>query len=109
MTSPGTAHASPSGWQWGCLPTVSGQLAFAVVQGAGRPDLTAKFHLVELPIYLIALTVLVRHYGIEGAAIAWTLRVALDTDPVVRLLYGTRSSLKGLLGLPRTRSVILEC
>ena len=68
--------------QWlalGVLANGLGTVAFAVVQGAGRPDLTAKFHLVELPIYLIALTVLVRHYGIEGAAIAWTLRVALDT------------------------------
>jgi O-antigen/teichoic acid export membrane protein len=51
---------------------------FAVVQGAGRPDLTAKLHLVELPAYLVALFWLTKVWGIEGAAIAWTARVALD-------------------------------
>ena len=51
---------------------------FAVVQGAGRPDLTAKLHLVELPPYLITLFWLTKIRGIEGAAIAWTARVALD-------------------------------
>ena len=78
--------------QWlalGVLANGLGTVAFAVVQGAGRPDLTAKFHLVELPIYLIALTVLVRHYGIEGTAIAWTLRVALDTTLLFACLRST--------------------
>ncbi len=31
------------------------QIPFALVQGAGRPDLTAKLHLIELPLYLLAL------------------------------------------------------
>lgn len=51
---------------------------FAVVQGAGRPDLTAKLHLLELPVYLAALFYLIKIRGIEGAAIAWTSRVAID-------------------------------
>ncbi len=51
---------------------------FAVVQGAGRPDLTAKLHLIELPAYLVALFWLTKLWGIEGAAIAWTGRVTLD-------------------------------
>lgn len=51
---------------------------FAVVQGAGRPDLTAKLHLIELPAYLITLFWLIRAQGIEGAAMAWTGRVAFD-------------------------------
>jgi O-antigen/teichoic acid export membrane protein len=50
----------------------------AVVQGAGRPDLTAKLHLIELPLYLAALFSLTRMQGIEGAAIAWTARMAFD-------------------------------
>jgi len=54
------------------------QIPFALVQGAGRPDLTAKLHLIELPIYLGALWMFVRGYGIEGAAFAWTLRVTVD-------------------------------
>jgi O-antigen/teichoic acid export membrane protein len=43
-----------------------------------RADLTAKCHLVELPIYLAALAFLVQHYGILGAALAWLGRVSLD-------------------------------
>ncbi len=51
---------------------------FALLQGIGRPDLTAKLHLVELPLYLLLLWFLIRGWGIEGAAIAWTARVAVD-------------------------------
>jgi O-antigen/teichoic acid export membrane protein len=51
---------------------------FAAVQSAGRPDLTAKLHLIELPVYLIALFWLTKVHGIEGAAMAWTGRVTFD-------------------------------
>src|SRR5579859_4180453 len=51
---------------------------FALVQGAGRPDLTAKLHFVELPLYLGLLWWLISTRGIEGAAIAWTARVGVD-------------------------------
>jgi O-antigen/teichoic acid export membrane protein len=56
-----------------------GQVPFAHVQGAGRPDITAKFHLLELPIYLAALVFMARNMGIQGVALAWLLRVALDS------------------------------
>jgi len=51
---------------------------FALLQGIGRPDLPAKFHLIELPIYIVVVWLMVSHYGIIGAAAAWTLRVAFD-------------------------------
>jgi O-antigen/teichoic acid export membrane protein len=54
------------------------QVPFAVLQGVGKPDLTAKLHTIELPLYLIALWWLTKAYGIEGAAIAWTARAAAD-------------------------------
>lgn len=50
----------------------------AVIQGAGRPDLTAKLHMIELPVYVVILFWLTKMYGIEGAAIAWTARVIID-------------------------------
>ncbi len=50
----------------------------ALVQGAGRPDLTAKMHLIELPFYLFTLWLLLGIYGIKGAAIAWVVRVGID-------------------------------
>ena len=65
------------------------QLAFALVQGRGRPDLTAKLHMLELPFYLLAMWFLIGRYGIVGAAIAWTMRAAVDAVALfamVRLL-----------------------
>jgi O-antigen/teichoic acid export membrane protein len=67
--------------QWlaaGVFISCLAQVPLALVQGVGRPDLTAKLHLVELPGYLLALWWLARLHGIEGAAIAWTVRVAVD-------------------------------
>jgi O-antigen/teichoic acid export membrane protein len=55
------------------------QVSFALIQGAGRPDLTAKLHLIELPFYLLAAWWLIDSYGIEGAAIAWVARIGVDT------------------------------
>jgi O-antigen/teichoic acid export membrane protein len=52
---------------------------FTLIQSAGRPSLTAKLHLVELPFYLVTVWVLTQRLGIEGAAIAWTGRIVLDT------------------------------
>jgi len=65
---------------------------FAFLQGIGRPDLPAKFHLVELPIYVGAAWLLVNKWGIAGAAAAWTLRVTLDA----LLLFGATFNVYGL-------------
>ncbi len=51
---------------------------FGLVQSYGRPDLTAKLHIVELPFYLLILWWLLNAYGIVGVAIAWVLRVSVD-------------------------------
>jgi O-antigen/teichoic acid export membrane protein len=60
------------------------QASAALVQASGKPDLTAKLHLFETPIYLALLYWLTKRYGIEGAAIAWTGRVTIDA----LLLFG---------------------
>lgn len=54
------------------------QVAFWLVQGAGRPDLTAKLHVLELLIYVPILWLLLDAYGIAGAAAAWAARMAVD-------------------------------
>jgi O-antigen/teichoic acid export membrane protein len=54
-------------------------IPFALIQGAGRPDLTAKLHLLEVPFYLIAVWLMIGAYGIEGAAIVWFGRALIDT------------------------------
>jgi O-antigen/teichoic acid export membrane protein len=65
-----------------------GQIPFTHVQGAGRPDITAKLHLVELPIYVVALFLLAKSMGIRGVAIAWLLRVVIDA--VLLFLFSWR-------------------
>ncbi|MFB3887576.1 MAG: flippase [Thermodesulfobacteriota bacterium] len=56
-----------------------GQVPYTLLYGMGRPDLPAKFHLLELPLYILMAFLLIAQHGIVGAAIAWALRVLLDT------------------------------
>jgi O-antigen/teichoic acid export membrane protein len=51
---------------------------YNLLQGVGRPDLTAMFHLVELPLHLGLVWILVSRMGITGAAIAVVTRFAID-------------------------------
>jgi len=55
------------------------QMPFVTLQSAGRADLPAKFHTIEVPLYLGALWFLVGRFGLFGAAIAFALRIAFDT------------------------------
>jgi O-antigen/teichoic acid export membrane protein len=67
--------------QWLAAGVLLNSLAyppFAFVQGAGFPHLSARIHLIELPLYLLALWWLIGQFGIKGAAVAWTSRVAFD-------------------------------
>jgi O-antigen/teichoic acid export membrane protein len=75
------AHHSVHVLQWlavGVLINSIAQVAAALVQGVGKPELTAKLHLIELPLYMALLWWLTKTHGIEGAAIAWTARAAFD-------------------------------
>jgi O-antigen/teichoic acid export membrane protein len=58
---------------------------FNVLQGIGRPDLTGKLHILELPLYLGALYLLGQRFGITGVAIAWVLRIAVDSAALMLL------------------------
>lgn len=56
-----------------------GHIAQASIQGAGRPEWTAKLHLVELIFYVPYLWWLTVKFGIVGAAFAWVIRVIIST------------------------------
>ena len=76
------SHHSTHVLQWlavGVFINSLTHIPFALVQGVGRPDLTAKLHLAELPFYLFAVWWMIQAYGIGGAAIAWVARVTLDS------------------------------
>ena len=75
------------------------QVALALVQGSGRPDLGARLHLVELPLYLTAVWLLIRAHGIEGAAMAWLGRVTVDAIAIFFL--AARQLPRGRAGVPR--------
>lgn len=62
----------------GVLANSVAMVPFALIQGLARPDVTAKIHLVELPLQLILAWVLVRRWGITGGALAWSLRTTVD-------------------------------
>ncbi len=51
---------------------------YTLLHALGMPRVTASFHLLELVVYLPVLWILTQKFGIIGASIAWTLRVALD-------------------------------
>lgn len=75
------ASASTPVLQWlaaGIFVNSLAQAPFAVLQGTGRPDVTGRLHLAELPIYLVTLFWLVHRFGIVGVAVAWTIRATVD-------------------------------
>jgi O-antigen/teichoic acid export membrane protein len=53
-------------------------IPFAWIQASGRADVTARYHLLELPLYLGAIWLLAQAYGIVGVAMAWVARSTLD-------------------------------
>lgn len=100
--------------QWlmlGILINGFAHIPFALLQSAGRSDLTAKVHMAELPLYAAALIVLAQEFGITGAAMAWFGRVLFDTA----LLYliaiikfpSIRPTLKPLFGAALVALLIL--
>lgn len=74
--------------QWlavGVFINAMAQAPLVVLQSTGRPDQTAKLHLVELPIYLASLWWLAHRYGIAGVAMAWSGRAAIDAVALLML------------------------
>lgn len=69
-----------------------GLVSQSLIQASGRPDLTAKLHLVELPLYLVYLWWFLHMYGINGAAFAWVVRVTISA---MVLAFLARRSISG--------------
>lgn len=63
---------------FGLLLNSLAQIPFGLIQGLGRPDITAKIHLFELPLFLLLLWYGIQQWGIVGAAVASTFRVGVD-------------------------------
>jgi O-antigen/teichoic acid export membrane protein len=64
-----------------CLGTFFNSLTglkYSMIQGMGRADVTAKIHLIELPLYTGLVYILVINFGLLGAASAWSARMLVD-------------------------------
>ena len=93
---PGFAHQGTTSLQILAIAVfINGLGVFpgSLLHGVGRPDLTAIFHVAELPLHLALVWLLVSRIGITGAAIAVIARLAID---VILLLWacGKYSSLR---------------
>jgi len=62
-----------------------GYIPSALIQGIGRPDIISKYHLIELPLYAGVAFIFIKKLGINGAALAWCLRMGL-TMPILFIL-----------------------
>lgn len=63
-------------------------MPYALLQASGRPDLTAKVHLIEAPCYIGALIWAIRAHGLVGAALAWTVSLSIEAAVLFFLLRG---------------------
>lgn len=74
----------------GVLANGLAHVPFALIQGAGKPEWTGKLHLLELPIYLALFYPLVKSFGINGAALAWSARMVVDSGVLFLLAKRVR-------------------
>jgi len=58
---------------------------FSLLQGVGRPDVSAKLHLVEIPFTMVLAWILMKHFGMQGAGVAWFIRCVLETGVMALL------------------------
>lgn len=64
---------------FGILVNCLAHVPFTLIQSAGAARLTALVHCAELPFFLAALWWFTAAYGVLGAAIAWLVRIMVDT------------------------------
>lgn len=63
------------------------QFPFSMIQAVGRVKLIAIIHCLELPLYFLLLSELLRNFGIDGAAWAWLTRVFVDFSVLTFVAY----------------------
>ncbi|HSW31579.1 MAG TPA: oligosaccharide flippase family protein [Longimicrobiales bacterium] len=53
-----------------------GYAPLALLEGSGRPDVVARYHVLEFPVYATVAAFCIVRWGVTGAALAWLLRMA---------------------------------
>ncbi len=62
----------------GAFVTGLSWIPLALLHGAHRPDLAAKIHLVDFPVYALLMWMSVRKFGLAGAAFTWSGRLLIE-------------------------------
>ncbi len=75
---------------WGVLFNSLAQFPFSYVQSMGKARHIAMLHLLELPVYMMMLPWFLERWGILGAAIIWTIRVAFDFLALLMMAFFLR-------------------
>lgn len=78
---------------FGVLMNSLAHIPSSFIVAMSRPDINAKFHMLELAAHLPIAWLLINQFGVTGAAIAWTIRVTFDAA----LLF---TGISRLLGTP---------
>jgi O-antigen/teichoic acid export membrane protein len=73
-------------------------IPYTLLQGQGRPDLTAKIHAAEVVPFFAGLWLLTTNFGLPGAALAWSIRTTLDGFVLLKVARCWNAQL--LRGLP---------
>ena len=63
---------------FGVLMNAVAHVPSSFIAALGHPEISAKFHLIELAIHVPLAWWLITRYGVTGAALAWTIRVTFD-------------------------------
>ncbi|HUZ47366.1 MAG TPA: flippase [Terriglobia bacterium] len=80
---------------------------YHLLYALGRPDLPAKFHLLELPLCVGLDWLLITRFGLTGAAFAWAVVNSLDFILLITAAcWLTRTSPRLLAGRDVRRSVV---
>jgi O-antigen/teichoic acid export membrane protein len=74
------------------------RVSFVFLQSAGRPDVIAKVTVIELLVYPFVSWAFVRRAGVDGAAAAWLLRIAVDSLIWFALVARAQPALAGPIG-----------
>jgi len=62
----------------GLIPYTLGTLMVSLLHAYKRPDITAKAHLIQAPVYIASSYWAIGRYGVIGAACVWSGRMIID-------------------------------
>ncbi|HEX4599344.1 MAG TPA: hypothetical protein VH278_16260 [Burkholderiaceae bacterium] len=93
----------------GVIGNTIAQPPFGMLQASGASRVTAMVHLVELPLYVGAVWIAIRHDGLEGAALAWSGRMVVDALLMTLLARARQPSILTLRGGYAALTSIAAC